>query len=151
MSVYAPVVSAGGAAQKRYDFTPTLMPTTVGDWAISYTTQTGVMIVDGSLAQFEITVAGTPTFTTAAAGTMRIAGLPVTPVSSIGMIQIQEHTANVTYPSSSTILIGRLASDFSAITLVGLRSAGSLSGLSPTGLVSGALVRFVLSGLLRVG
>lgn len=144
----------GGLQQVSIPFQPIVVPATPGDWSAVYSTQEGLMIVEGVLAKIFITVQFVPTFTTGGvgpSGSLRIMGHPIPFTSNLGDLQLQDQTASVTWPSSSTALIGRITTDLTAINLIGLRSAGSAVGLAASGLTSGSQTRFALAGTVRVG
>ncbi|MCJ2129226.1 hypothetical protein [Methylobacterium sp. E-045] len=145
------IKSLGAVPQSVLPFLPTIVPLTPGDWAVTYATQTGVMITDGLMADIEITLTFTPTFTTAATGALRILGHPIPFASAAADINVTNHTANITYPSSGTYLVGRITSDLSAINLAGLKTAGTPGLVMPAQLVSGAVHRVDLAGRIRIG
>ena len=60
----------------RILFTPSLEPTTLGDWSVgSYAARVGSYQLDGDWVDIQVRFVGTPTFTTAS-GSLAITGLP---------------------------------------------------------------------------
>lgn len=67
-----------GTAPTLGTFTPTIVPDTLGDWAPTYTTQTGSYLQIGRLVMIGFHVAGTTNAYSTAAGTLSISGFTQT-------------------------------------------------------------------------
>lgn len=84
-------------------WTPTITTATVGNLSISYTAQTGTIIIIGGFALVRCQINFTPTYTTAS-GEVRIDGMPVASSSSwTGLFQTQG--VGFAFPSGSSYIL----------------------------------------------
>jgi hypothetical protein len=128
-------------------FTPTLSFATAGDLSVSYTTQVGNYAKVGNLVHGQIVLVATPTYTTTS-GVLQIGGLPYTAKQGSNIVQsvlLSSHGANLTYPTSCTTVVGRIAQNTKIINLRGMGSGAASADLTTANAASGAQQSLSLS------
>lgn len=127
-------------------FTPTFAPATLGDFAMTCTC-TGTYSKMGPFIYVTLSIAGTPTFTTAS-GQINIGGLPFSPNSSNQNLNVVNVSGFPTWPASTTTISGRLGLG-TLFTIQSLRTNTSTQTWQTTTMTSGTAIAAVFSGVYQ--
>jgi hypothetical protein len=127
----------------RTTFTPTITFATPGNLTVSYTTQTGAYVKVGPMVLFWMSLAFTPTYTTAS-GPINISVPPVAPTDAQWVWDVRS-LGTVTWPSGVTAIQMRVSGG-PVLTLFGIGSGGTNPSFGTTQFISGTAYTLQFSG-----
>ena len=141
-----------GTAQREESgtFVPSMTFAVPGDLTVSSGTTVGTYTRIGNVVEIFINMTFTPTFTAAASGEVRIAGLPYPAAYSTDGLSMISSNSNVTWPASGLDFRAITVNAQSYLRLQVIRSAAINSAMISTNLVSGVSTSMVFNGTYRV-
>lgn len=142
--------AAQKATSEVEEFTPTLTFDTPGDLSVTYARQYGRRVRLGRVVYWEISLAATPSYTTASGAMRIVAELPQPEVNDLlsrpALASAVYHGSTITYPSGrNTIVAGVSGAD--QITLFGVGDGVSPLSIQTAHVASGVSHAFDLSGM----
>ncbi|QEP29879.1 hypothetical protein HYP99_gp081 [Sinorhizobium phage ort11] len=129
-------------------FTPSISFATPGDLALSAVTASGRWKRKGRQIYVEGAFTGTPTFTVAASGNLRLTGMPFNAASSVGNIVIQSLSSLIDW-NSRTMLIINPTNGNSFLEMRGLVAAAGSAPIQSTEITSGSPLTINYAGEYR--
>lgn len=120
-------------------WSPTVNPTTPGDWSVGSVTAQGTCYRVGNLVYVQFAYVATPTFSTAS-GSLIISGFPYKAqnITTPGGVGMTTSSSGIAWPSSATMATVSMVQNSATANVTGLKSGANGVLLSTTGLTSGS-------------